>query len=71
MTCLLDCHLFNIGVGLIYSVILAFAEKSGEMEREAEDDLAASFFRRHQKKCVVPAAYIAAEGEKGNGGDAA
>ena len=71
LTCLLDCHLFNIGVGLIYSVILAFAEKSGEMEREAEDDLAASFFRRHQKKCVVPAAYIAAEGEKGNGGDAA
>lgn len=32
LTCLLDCHLFNIGVTLLYSAALAFAEKTGKMK---------------------------------------
>ncbi len=30
MTSVLDCHFFNIGPGLLYSIFLAFAEKDGE-----------------------------------------
>lgn len=52
LTCLLDCHIFNIGVTLIYSAALAFAEKTGEMKRESEDDLLLNLIRNIRRKKV-------------------
>ena len=46
LTCLLDCHIFNIGVTIIYSIALAFAEKSEEMTTEREDDLLLRLVRK-------------------------
>lgn len=48
-TSLIDCHLFNIGIGFLYSLLLAFAEKSEETERNVFLE-SVKLFQRATKK---------------------
>ena len=48
LICMVDCHLFNIGGGLIYSALLPFAEGEEQMMPEkGKDNIKASF--RHYR----------------------
>ncbi len=49
IACMMDCHIFNLGVTLFYSVLLTFGEKQGEMQNETEKDLLLSLFQKHKK----------------------
>ena len=45
LSSVLDCHFFNIGPGLLYSIFLAFAEKDGETKWSAPLLLGASGYK--------------------------
>lgn len=49
LTSLLDCHLFIPGPACFYSILLSFAEKSGETESES-DNFFANYILRKQKR---------------------
>ena len=61
----MDCHIFNLGVTLFYSVLLAFSEKQSEMQKETEKDLLISLFQNLKKEeYQAPMPEIKAEAEQ-------
>ncbi len=65
IACMMDCHIFNLGVTLFYSVLLAFGEKQSEMQNEMEKDLLLSLFQKRKKEeYEIPMPEITTETEQ-------